>query len=85
MLRAFTNWALSLLNISSRLSKTRDELSRVEERVRDLEEGMRIFSQELRHLRELNAAEREKLLLKIEGIVTRVQPSLPGKQRRKSK
>ena len=85
MLRAFTNWALSLLNISSRLSKTHDALSHVEERVRDLEEGMRVFSQELRHQRELDAAEREKLLLKIECLAMKGQPALPKMRRRKSK
>lgn len=85
MLRAFTNCALSLLNVSSRLSKTHDALTRVEERVRDLEEGMRIFSQELRHIREQEASEREKLLLKIDGIMAKSRLALPKKRRGRSK
>ena len=85
MLRALIDWALSLLSTSREIAEIRSAVRRLDDRVRDLEEGMRIFSQELRHLRELDASEREKLLLKIEGIVARGQPALRKKRRGKSK
>ena len=59
MLRAFTNRALSLPNTSSKLAETHVALGHIEERARDLEEGMRVFSEQLRHSRELDATERE--------------------------
>jgi hypothetical protein len=83
MFRAFADWALSLLNTSRKLSETRAALRHLEERVRDPEEGMRVLSQQLRHFRELDASEREKLVLKIEGIFAKGQLPLKGKRKAK--
>jgi len=85
MFRRLFGWTLSLINVSQELDRHRDAICELNTRTRDLEEAFKLLAQEVRHVRELHAAEREKLVLKIEGIMARVQPALPKKRRRKSK
>ena len=85
MFRKLTDWALSLLDSSREMSEHRVRLKHLEERVRDLEEGMRVMSQQFQHGRELDVGEREKLLLKIEGIVAKGQLPPPKRRRGKSR
>ena len=85
MFRRLFGWTLSLINVSHELDRHRDAIRDLAARVRDLEEAFKLLSLEFRHQRELDAAEREKLVLKIEGIMAKVQPALAKKRRRKSK
>lgn len=82
MFRQFTDWVVSLLGNSRELSDHRVRLKQLEERVRDLEEGMRMMLQQLQHDRALEASEREKLLLKVEALADKATPQ-PGRKRRK--
>jgi hypothetical protein len=82
MFRRLVEWTLSLINVSQELDRHRAAIRDLNARNRDLEEAFKLLSQEIRHLRELGAAEREKLLLKIEGIVGDRQPALPKKRRK---
>ena len=84
MFRQFTDWVVSLLGNSRELSDHRVRLKHLEERVRDLEEGLRMMSQQLRHEREVDATARENLLLKIEGVVAKAQLPLPRERRKKA-
>ena len=84
MFRQFTDWVVSLLGNSRELSDHRTRLKQLEERVRDLEEGIRMMLQQLQHDRALEAAEREKLLLKIEALAAKASPQ-PGRRRRKKR
>ena len=77
-----TTWALSILNTSRELAEHRTRLRELDQRVRDLEEGFRMLSQELRHFREIDAAEREKLFLKVEALAAKALPQT-GRRRRK--
>jgi predicted nucleic acid-binding Zn-ribbon protein len=85
MFRRLVEWTLSLINVSQELDRHRVAIRDLNARNRDLEEAFKLLSQELRHQRELAAAEREKLLLKIEGIVAKGQPALPKRRRGKAK
>ena len=82
MFRQLTEWAVSLIANSRELSDHRLRLKHLEERVRDLEEGMRLMLQQLQHDRVLEAAEREKLFLKIEALAAKALPQA-GRRRRK--
>ena len=82
MFRQFTDWVVSLLGNSRELSDHRVRLKQLEERVRDLEEGMRMMLQQLQHDRALQAAEREKFLLRVEALAAKALPQ-PDRRRRK--
>lgn len=70
MFRRLFGWTLSLINVSQELDRHRDAIRDLNARIRDLEEAFRLLSREVRHSRELNAAECEKLLLKIEAVAS---------------
>ena len=84
MFRQFTDWVVSLLGNSRELSDHRVRLKQLEERVRDLEEGIRVMLRQLQHDRALESAEREKLLLKVEALTAKALPQ-PGRRRRKKR
>ena len=84
MFRQFTDWVVSLLGNSRELSDHRTRLKQLEERVRDLEEGIRVMLRQLQHDRALGAAEREKLLLNVEALAAKASPQ-PGRRRRKKR
>jgi cell division protein FtsB len=65
MWRTLADWLLAVLNMTRELEENRAGLRRLEARVRDIEEALKLLAQEQRHDRELEAAEREKLLLRL--------------------
>ena len=85
MFRRLFGWTLSLFNVSQELEQHREAVRDLNARTRNLEEAFKLMSQELLHQRELNAVEREKLLLEIEGIKAKGQSAHPTKRRGKSK
>lgn len=85
MFRRLFEWTLSLINVSQELDRHRDAIRDLNARTRDLEETFKLLSQEVRHSRELSAAEREKLLLKIEAVASHAPRPQRKKLRKKSK
>lgn len=84
MWKTLSDWLFALFNMSRELQEHRATIRRLEERVRDTEEAIKLLAQEQRHDRELESSEREKLLLRLQQEVTRLK-ELPAPRRRKSK
>jgi hypothetical protein len=66
MWKTLSGWLFALLNMTRELEENRASIRRMEARVRDTEEAVKLLAQELRHARELESAEREKLLLRLQ-------------------
>jgi hypothetical protein len=64
------------------LEEHRARIRRLEERLRDHEEALKLVAQELRHTRELESAEREKQLLRLARELSRLK-ELPSNKRKK--
>ena len=54
---------------------------RLEERIRGIEEALKLLAQEQRHAREMQSSEREKFLLMLERELAK-RPQLKGKNKR---
>jgi hypothetical protein len=57
LLQSDTEWLLAFLNMARELQEHRTSIRRLEERLRDMEEAVRLIAQEQRHGRELELAE----------------------------
>ncbi len=53
------------------LEENRTSIRRLEERLRDMEEAIKLLAQELRHARDLESSEREKMLLRLQHELAR--------------
>ena len=82
MWKTIANWVLAFSGMARELEEHRASIRRLEDRLRDNEEALKLVALELRHSRELDAAEREKQLLKLEKEVTRLR-ELPKPKGRK--
>jgi hypothetical protein len=82
MWKTIANWVLAFFGMARELEEHRISIRRLEERLRDTEEALKLVALELRHARELDAAEREKQLLKLEREVARLR-ELPKPKGRK--
>ena len=71
MWRTFADWFLAVLNMTRELQEHRVTIRRLEDRLRDMEEAMKLLALEQRHTRELETSEREKLLLRLEALATK--------------
>ena len=77
-------WLLALLNMARELEENRKSIRQIEARLRDMEEAVKILAMEQRHTREMESAEREKLLLRLQQELTRLK-ELPRPRSRKNK
>jgi hypothetical protein len=68
--------------MSRELQEHRDTIRQLDERVRDTEESIKLFAQELRHSREMESSEREKLLLQLERELAKLKELPRGKKHR---
>jgi uncharacterized coiled-coil DUF342 family protein len=73
---------LAVLNMTRELEENRATIRRLETRLRDLEEAIKLLAQEQRHARELEAAEREKLLLLLERGAPKLKELPPPRGRK---
>ena len=64
------------------LEENRATIRRLETRLRDLEEAIKLLAQEQRHARELEAAEREKFLLLLDRGVPKLKELSPPRGRK---
>ena len=82
MWKTLSDWLFAQFNMSRELQEHRETIRRLEERVRDTEEAIRLLAQEQRHSRELESAEREKMLLRLQREVAKLK-ELPAPRGRK--
>ena len=82
MWKSLADWLLAMANMSRELAEHRGTIRQLEERLRNVEEAVRLLAAEQRHARELQAAEREKLLLRLEAALTKPKelPAPRGKR-----
>lgn len=84
MWKTLSDWLLAIFNMSRELQEHRETIRRLEERLRNTEEAIKLLAQEQRHTRELESAEREKLLLRWQHEVAKLK-ELPPPRGRKSR
>lgn len=85
MWKLLTNWLLSMVNMARELQEHRASIRQVESRVRDLEEAIKLLAQEQRHARQLDSAEREKLLLLVKQELAAPKQLLSGRANKRGK
>lgn len=84
MWKTISEWLLAFFNMSREVQEHRETIRRLEDRVRNTEESIKLLAQEQRLTREVDAAEREKLVLQLERELSK-QKTLPvprGKKRK---
>lgn len=82
MWKTLSDWLFALLNMSRELQEHRGTIRQLEERLRNTEEAIKLLAQEQRHGREMEAAEREKLVLRVQQEASKLK-ALPAPRGRK--
>lgn len=82
MWKTLSDWLFALFNMSRELQEHRDTIRQLDDRVRNTEEAIKLLAQEQRHARELESAEREKLLLRLQNEVTKLKELPPPRGRK---
>ena len=82
MWKTLADWLLAVLNMTRELEENRASVRRLEGRLRDMEEAIKLLALEQRHARELEAGEREKLLMRLEPLLAKPKelPAPRGKK-----
>ena len=82
MWKTLADWLFAVLNMTRELQENRVTIRRLEDRLRDVEEALKLLALEQRHARELEATEREKLLLRLESAMPKPKelPASRGKR-----
>ena len=84
MWKTLSDWLFAVFNMSRELQEHRDTIRQLEERTRNIEEAIKLLAQAQRHGREIESAEREKLLLRLQGEVAKLKElPAPRSKRRK--
>jgi hypothetical protein len=81
MWKTIADWAAAFFGMARELQDHRASIRELERRVRDLEEVIKLLSLEQRHAREMESAEREKLILQLQTELSKHQ--LPLRRKRK--
>lgn len=84
MWKTFAGWVLAFFGMAQELEEHRATIRRLEDRVRDLEEALKLLALEQRHSREIEQAAREKLLLQLNSTLNLTR-KLPPPRRKKLK
>lgn len=84
MWRTLADWLLAVLNMTREVEENRASIRDLEARMRDMEEAIKLLAQEQRHARQLEAVEREKLVLRLERDPAKLKelPAPKGKKTR---
>ena len=82
MWKTLSDWLFALFNMSRELQEHRETIRQLEGRVRNTEEAIKLLAQEQRHARELESAEREKLLLRLQNEVAKLNELPPPRGRK---
>jgi hypothetical protein len=81
MWKTLSDWLFAVFNMARELQEHRETIRQLEERTRNIEEAIKLLAQEQRHNRELESAEREKLLLRLQTEVAQLK-RLPSPRRK---
>jgi len=84
MWKTLSDWLFAVFNMSRELQEHRETIRQLEERTRNIEEAIKLLAQEQRHSREIESAEREKLLLRLQSDVAKLK-ELPAPRRKRGK
>jgi hypothetical protein len=76
MWKTLSGWLFAVFNMSRELQEHRETIRQLEERTRNVEEATKLLAQEQRHSREMESAEREKLLLRLQMEVKVLEHNL---------
>lgn len=76
---------MKFLGMSRELEEHRTAIEGLKDRVRNLEETLKLLAQQQQHRDELAALERDKLMLTLENEFARRDRSLPAPRGKKSK
>jgi predicted RNase H-like nuclease (RuvC/YqgF family) len=84
MWKTLSDWLFAFFNMSRELQEHRDTIRHLEKRLRDTEEAIKLLAQEQRHARELDSAEREKQILRLQNEAAKLKalPPLRGRKKR---
>ena len=86
MLKQLVEYVLSVLNLARDTRTNKEEIVELRRELDELTNAVERLSFELRAVREEDRHERDKLLLRIENTVLRIERHLPpGKEQRKLK
>ena len=83
MWKTLADWLFAVLNMTRELQENRVTIRRLEDRLRDVEEALKLLALEQRHARELEATEREKLLLRLESAMPKPKELPPSRRKRR--
>jgi hypothetical protein len=83
MWKTLSDWLFAVFNMSRELQEHRDTLRQLEQRTRNIEEAIKLLAHEQRHGRDMESAEREKLLLRLQNEVAKLKalPAPRGKRK----
>lgn len=84
MWKTLSEWLLAFLNMARELQEHRTGIRRLEERLRDAEEAIKLLALEQRHGRDMESSEREKFLLKLERELNKLK-EISAASRKRSK
>ncbi len=82
MWKTLSAWLLAFVNMARELEENRASIRRMEARLRDTEEAIKLLAMEQRHARDMESAEREKLILQLQQEISKLK-ALPGRGRKK--
>jgi hypothetical protein len=82
MWKTLSAWLLAFANMARELEENRASIRRMEARLRDTEEAIKLLAMEQRHARDMESVEREKLILQLQEEFARLK-ELPGQRRKK--
>ena len=82
MWKTLSDWLFAFLNMSRELQEHRGTIRELEERQRDSEQAIKLLAQEQRHARELESAERERLILRWQQEVAKLKELPPPRRKR---
>ncbi len=82
MWKTLSDWLLAVLNMARELEENRASIRRIEARLRDMEEAIKLLAQEQRHARQIESSEREKLLLRVQNDLAKLKELPPARSRK---
>ena len=83
MWKILADWVLAFFSMARELDEHRTTLRRLEDRLRNVEEAIKLLALEQRHAREIEQVEREKWMLRLQSVTPK--PARPPSSKRKKK
>ena len=84
MWKILADWVLAFFSMAREVEEHRTSLRCLEDRLRNVEEAIKLLALEQRHAREIEQAEREKWTVRLESLAKKPE-RLPSPRRKKRK